>query len=250
MKAMILAAGLGTRLRPLTDKIPKPLLPINGHPLIHYTLALLKRHGITDVVINLHYLGDQIRQALGNGKKLGFTIEYSDEPEILGTGGGILKAKSFFEDESDFLVINADIITDLDLTNLIREHRHAKALATLALKESPLSDDFGNLYADSKTHQIVAMLKDPPAEMVTQKGFFMGAHVISRELLDWTYPKPKACIVRDAYIPLLNQGKKFQAFFSDAYWNDLGTPQRLEQTQLELINQTNLLSYQSDLSTF
>ena len=117
MKAMILAAGLGTRLRPLTNAIPKPLLPIAGTPLIVWNLLLLKRHGFQDVIINLHYLGPMIEQALGNGSKYGMRIYYSHEPVILGTGGGIKQAEPNFSGEP-VLVLNGDTLFELDLDAL------------------------------------------------------------------------------------------------------------------------------------
>src|SRR5262245_7059025 len=109
MKAMILAAGLGTRLRPLTHSTPKALLLVNGRPLIYYSLKLLEKHGIREAVINLHYLGDLIQKELGDGSKFGLRIHYSWEPQILGTGGGIKKASTFLEQES-FLVVNSDVL--------------------------------------------------------------------------------------------------------------------------------------------
>jgi len=114
MKAMVLAAGFGTRLRPLTDHIPKPLLPVGGRPMIEYTLLLLKKYGITEIIINLHHCGDQIIKTLGDGTQLGLSISYSDEQgEPLGTGGGLKKAEAFFEG-APFLVINGDIVIDIN----------------------------------------------------------------------------------------------------------------------------------------
>ena len=107
MKAIILAAGFGTRLRPLTNNTPKPLLPVGDRPLIQYNLMLLKKYGITEVAINLHYHGEKIRETLGDGRKLGMQIVYSEEPEILGTGGGIKKVSRFLSDGT-FLAIRTD----------------------------------------------------------------------------------------------------------------------------------------------
>ena len=114
MKAMILAAGLGTRLRPLTDTTPKPLLPVAGTPLIVWNLLLLKRHGFQDVIINLHHLGSMIEQALGDGSRYGLRIVYSYEPVILGTGGGLKQAEPHFSGEP-VLVLNGDTLVEIDL---------------------------------------------------------------------------------------------------------------------------------------
>src|SRR5579883_2046619 len=111
MRAIILAAGLGTRLRPLTNNLPKPLLPIAGAPLIVWNLLLLRRHGVTEVIVNLHHLGHLIEQELGDGSRFGMTLAYSHEPVILGTGGGIKQAEPFFKGEP-FLVLNGDTLLE------------------------------------------------------------------------------------------------------------------------------------------
>src|SRR3954466_14571451 len=126
MKAILLAAGLGTRLRPLTDNMPKPLLPVGDRPLIEYNLMLLKKYGITEVAINLHYHGEKIRECLKDGRDLGMKILYSEEPEILGTGGGIKKISHFLSDW-DLLGINGGILVDIDLDKVVEFHRMKKA---------------------------------------------------------------------------------------------------------------------------
>ncbi|MBI2092402.1 MAG: nucleotidyltransferase family protein [Deltaproteobacteria bacterium] len=117
-RAMILAAGLGTRLRPLTHKTPKPLLPVNGRPMIDFSLARVKKAGITNVIINLHYLGGQIKKYVGSGRRYGLKIRYLHEPKILGTGGGIKNAERFLNG-GPFVVINSDTLIDIDLKKVI-----------------------------------------------------------------------------------------------------------------------------------
>src|SRR3982751_5669006 len=131
---MILAAGLGTRLRPLTDTIPKPLLPVGGTPLIVWNLLLLRRHGIRDVVVNLHYLGHLIQKELRDGSMWGMRISYSQEPTILGTGGGLKQAERYFEGRP-FLVLNGDTLCELDLGALRRFHEQHRPLATMVVRE-------------------------------------------------------------------------------------------------------------------
>ena len=142
MKAMILAAGFGTRLRPLTDVTPKPLLPVAGTPMIVWNLLLLKRHGIQDVVINLHHLGAMIEQALGGGARFGMRITYSHEPVILGTGGGIKQAENSFGGEP-VLVLNGDTLFELNLTSLLAFHQERDAAATLVLRHDPEAARWG-----------------------------------------------------------------------------------------------------------
>jgi NDP-sugar pyrophosphorylase family protein len=133
--ALVLAAGLGERLRPLTYTKPKPLLPLGGRPLIWYPLMMLKRAGVRRVAINLHHLGPSIEQALGNGSALGLAITYAPEPILLGTGGPLVALRAFFGDAT-FWVANSDTILDFDLGAMVDFHRHHRALATLALVPS------------------------------------------------------------------------------------------------------------------
>ena len=130
MKAMVLAAGQGTRLHPSPSRPPRPWCRWPGGPMIDYSLLLLKRYGIRDIMINLHHLGDQIESYLGDGKRLGLQITYSEEPELLDTGGGLLKAKPFLQDGT-FIVINTDVLIDLSLHELIAFHEAKGAAATL-----------------------------------------------------------------------------------------------------------------------
>lgn len=132
-KAMLFAAGRGERLRPLTDKTPKPLLPIGEKPIIDYSLAYLKKYGIEEVVINLWHLGEQIERHVGDGKKYGLRVIYSKEKELLGTGGGLKNAQKHFENEEAFITLNSDTLIDCDLEELSTFHQKQKAQATLVV---------------------------------------------------------------------------------------------------------------------
>lgn len=132
-KAMLFAAGRGERLRPLTDKTPKPLLPIGEKPLIDYSLAYLKKYGIEEVVINLWHLGGKIKQHVGDGKKYGLQIHYSEEKELLGTGGGLKKAEGYFKNEAAFVTLNSDTLINCDLQGLGDFHRNQKNPSTLVV---------------------------------------------------------------------------------------------------------------------
>ena len=142
MKAMILAAGKGTRLLPLTEKLPKPMIPISSEPLIVHQLRWLKRGGITDVVINLHHLGDQIRDYLGSGKQFGVKISYSEEEELLDTGGGIVKALPMLG-EDEFVVLNGDIWTGFRFQRDIVEPSATIHLVLVPCPKSRSQGDFG-----------------------------------------------------------------------------------------------------------
>ena len=243
MKAMILAAGLGTRLRPLTHHTPKPLIPVNDIPLIFYNLALLKKQGITHVVINLHHLGAQIRKVLGDGRRFGFHFDYSNEKKILGTGGGIKKAEKFLKN-APFLVLNGDIIADVNLKKLIATHRKEKNIATLVLRPAK-KEKFGKIRIRGK--KIVSMLGLPRGKTGTP-AFFAGIHVIENRFLKTQKKGGKSCIIRQGYIPLLQKGEKIGAWMQQqGFWNDLGTPARVRETDKLLRKRKIRLSYQKEL---
>lgn len=242
---MLLAAGLGTRLRPLTNHRPKPLIPVNGIPLIFYNLALLKKFGITHVVINLHYLGEQIRDLLGNGRKYGFRFEYSHEKKILGTGGGIKKAEKFLKN-GPFLVLNGDIIIDVNLKKLIKAHRQQKPLATLVVR--PLQNKkYGKVYIKGK--KIVSILESPPHGLKTTPTFFAGIHVLESRFLKTQKRGEKTCVIRQGYVPLLKKGEKIGSFLqTQGYWNDLGTLSRIRETNRLFRKKKIRLSYRKELA--
>lgn len=220
MKGIILAAGFGTRLRPLTDNTPKPLVQVGGRPLIHYSLLLLRKYGITDVVINVHYHAKKIIEALGDGSKLGMRIHYSREPVLLGTGGGIRKIFSDFSHESS-IVINSDIVIEIDLAKLIHFHRQSSGAATLVLREAKTSDKFGVLEVDRDSRIRNILGKVFWKGVTKQSLMFTGLHLINKEVLDFI-PKEMSSSIIDAYIKMLGQNKKLNAYITLDYWNDLG----------------------------
>jgi len=229
MKAMILAAGLGTRLRPLTNTIPKPLLPISGTPLIVWNLLLLKRHGFQDVVINLHHLGPMIEQTLGNGSRYGVRIIYSREPVILGTGGGLKQAEPHFSGES-VLVLNGDTLVELDLGALCAFHQQRSAAATLVVREDPEAARWGLLEMDSD-NRIVRITGNGKAESgPIQPRMFAGIHILHPRLLR-DVPKGKESSIIDPYVAAIQRGERVLGFDCEGYWSDIGTPERYAQAE-------------------
>jgi mannose-1-phosphate guanylyltransferase len=148
MKALVLSAGYGERLRPLTDQVPKPLLDVGGRPLIHYPLLMLRAAGIRDVAINVHHLGASIENALGDGRALGIAISYSPEPTLRGTGGPLLALRDYLAD-APFIVLNCDTIIDLDLARIMAFHREHGALATLVLRTSGEAESYSRIEIDT-----------------------------------------------------------------------------------------------------
>lgn len=229
---MILAAGLGTRLRPLTNTTPKPLLPMGEVPLIVWNLLLLKRHGFHEVVINLHYLGAMIEQALGDGSTFGLRIRYSHEPVILGTGGGIKQAEPYFAGEP-VLVLNGDTLFELDLEALLAFHRAKKAAATLVVRED----------ADAATWGLVEVAEDHRIVRITGKGLtesgptvprmFAGIHIVEPRLLQ-DVPQGVMSSIIDPYVAAISRGETVLGYDLKGYWSDIGTVDRYEQAEQDV----------------
>jgi len=181
MKAMVLAAGEGTRLRPLTNTVPKVLLPVGGLPLIRHILSWLKSHGIRDVVINLHYLGDRIREELRDGSGLGVDITYSSEETILGTAGGVRRMAAFFD--GPFIVHYGDVLTDFSLTDMVRFHREKQALATLSVLRvsRPRVAGVVEMDADGRVTSFVEKPAERPVSASLESG---GTYVLDPAVLE------------------------------------------------------------------
>ncbi|HEY5594126.1 MAG TPA: NDP-sugar synthase [Nitrospiria bacterium] len=241
MKAMILAAGLGTRLRPLTDNIPKPLLPLEERPLIEYTLLLLRKYGLTDVIINLHYQGEKIMQTLGDGSRWGMKIRYSEEPRILGTGGGIKKVEASLS-EGPFLVINSDILIEINLDRVIEFHRHKKAAATLVLREDPEVDSWGAVGIDSHNRIRQFLGKPDWTGEPLSKRMFAGIHVMDPRVLTYIPGQGFSNII-EVYIEMIQKGERLVGQTVKDYWMDIGTPERYRQAQEDLKRRRATLSF-------
>ena len=218
MKAFILAAGFGTRLKPFTNHFPKPLVPVHGIPLILHTLAFLKSYDIREVVINVHHHMAALPRFLGDGKSFGMAIRYSREKTILGTGGAIKKALRLLGD--DFLVLNGDVLAEFDLAKLLQQHLGSQNLATLALYPHPQAAQYGLIHFQNK--KVLAILGKPVPPAESRHAMFSGFHMVSKvriqkrlRLLPANMP---FCVIRDVYIPELLAGQKIGAFNLKGKW--------------------------------
>jgi len=231
MRAMILAAGKGTRLRPVTETVPKPLVDVCGRPMIAFALDLLRQAGIREVVINLHHLGHLIRSALGDGSRYGVHISYSEEDPILDTGGGIEAARQFLGDDT-FVVVNADVVLDLRLQEVIEFHRRQKATATLVLRTDPRAERKDDVGIDSG-HRIRRFLGRSYAACTNERYFFGSVHVAEPRLFDYMQPGVYS-ITRDVYPRLLAAGEPLAGYVHQGYWRVLDTPGDLAAGRREL----------------
>ncbi len=228
MKAMILAAGLGTRMRPLTDHTPKPLLQAGGQALIAYHLQQLQRAGIREVLINTHWLADQIERALGDGSQFGLSITYSYEPELLETAGGIAKALPFLsQGEAPFLLLNGDVYCELDLQRWLAQTRLApEHLARLALVPNPVHHPGGDFCLDVASERL-----ELPAEGSSQTFTYAGIALFRPAFFAGVQPVPTRLA------PLLFEHIKARRVCGEVitdYWLDVGTPERLAELDARL----------------
>jgi NDP-sugar pyrophosphorylase family protein len=226
MKAMILAAGLGERMRPLTESRAKPSLTLLNRPMIVHTLHYLKRFGVTEVVINLHHQPESIRGVVGGGSRLGLKVHYSDEPVILGTAGGLKKAEAILRDGGSFALINSDFITDCDLGLALKKHRETAALATMVLTPIRAGVDYGVVETDDKD-RVVRIAGKPPGDPDPHLGryHFTGIHLLEPAIFDAIPAGRNVEINSEVYPGLITAGKPIRAFVHSGLWRELGTPQ-------------------------
>jgi mannose-1-phosphate guanylyltransferase len=233
LRALVLAAGLGTRLRPLTDDLPKPLLPVLGQPLLGLTLRRLAAAGCEAAAINLHHGAGQIRRAFGS-EHAGLPLTWSEEPRLLGTLGALGPLAGFFDGADLALVVNGDSLCRWPLAELLARHLATGALATLLLAARADPADFGGGVAVDRTGKLLWLRSaGAPEDRGTRRRVFAGAHVLSRRLLqriaaDAAGPAPApADFVRDLYEPLLaEQPGCLDSLITGRRWHDLGTPRR------------------------
>lgn len=229
-KAMILAAGLGERLRPLTLTTPKPLIPVGKRLLIEYNIYLLKKYGVKEITINLHHLSDKIQGALGDGKAYGVKLFYNYEPTLLGTGGGIKDVENFFA-KNPFVVMNGDILLDIDLGAVWKQHQQSKALATLVVSPTERKDVKRLVYLDEK-NEVLDIAEKSSVE--GSRGYvFTGVQIAEARILDELPADAQSCVVQNAYLPLLEKNEKLGGFICFDYFRDLGTPERYEEVKKE-----------------
>ena len=249
MRAMILAAGLGTRLRPLTNDRPKALVEVGGRTLLEIALRRLASFGIREVIVNVHHFADMVVEYLGNNDNFGLRVEISREEVLLDTGGGLKKAAWFFlqasgsgqagEDCEHFILHNVDVISTIDLGKMVQFHRQTKALATLAVQQRETSryllfDDQRRLCGrrkGSESPEIVGGVEP------MHQWAFSGVHAISVRLLPMLTEDGVFSLI-SSYLRLAGQGENLLAFGADSYyWRDLGKPENVKQASADVAHQ-------------
>lgn len=236
MRAMVLAAGLGTRLRPLSDRIAKPAVPFFGRPILLHALDLLAKAGVTEAVVNTHHRPADI-EALADEAPL--PLRFSHEPEILGTGGGLANARNLFDDQDELIVVNGDVVFDLPVAEALAAHRASGAAVTLLLVPNPDPARYGRVvaidpfsgYGSARGLRRVDEILGPKPD---GEGFlFSGASIHSRRALD-LLPAGPSEIVPTLWRPLAAEGR-LAGFVSDGLWYELGTLHDLLEGHLDLM---------------
>ena len=226
MNAMILAAGFGTRLWPLTEDRTKPAVPFLGKPLVAYSLEYVHRFGVNDVVVNLHHQGESVREALGDGSAFGCRVRYSIEDEILGTGGALDRAREHL-DSDDFIVVNGKIVTDIDLSPAIAEHRDRNAIATLVLLPNMRRERF--TIVDRDTAGLVtrfAGFPDTDSPLAEAPLMFTGIQILSPRIFDYIPRGRFSHTTSDAFPAAIAAGEPVVGHIGSGTWKEMSTLER------------------------
>jgi mannose-1-phosphate guanylyltransferase len=233
VQALILAGGEGTRLRPLTSTVPKPVVPLVDRPFIAFMLAWLHEHGVDDVVMSCGHLASGVRNVLGDGSAYGMRLRYVEEPRPLGTGGAVKYAESLLDER--FLMLNGDVLTDLDLTAQLEQHERTGAAATISLVAVEDPSAYG-LVRTASDGAVEAFVEKPAPDQIDTNRVNAGAYVLERRVLDRLTAGEPASIERDLFPELVGHG--LYGHLTEGYWLDIGTPERYLTGTFDLLEGT------------
>lgn len=243
---MILAAGFGQRLFPLTIDRTKPAIPFLGKPLIGYVAEYVSKFGFKEFVVNLHHQPESVMRSLGDGSRFGVHIDYTlEEPEILGTAGALDNAREYLQDDT-FLIINGKIITDIDISKAVETHKKSGALATMVLKENPKFEKFTEVFVEN--NQVKGFGQGYPNKIENQKSkienplMFTGIHILEPRVFDYIPRGEYSDIVPVFYNPAIEKGEKIAAHITGGNWFELSTIPRYLDISLAMMNGNNVFS--------
>jgi len=233
MKAIIIAGGFGTRLRPLTYNTPKLIVPVVNRPFVLHQIEHLIRHGVDEVILNLHYLSEEIKKLLGNGKKFGIKIYYSIEETPLGTAGAVKNAQEFFGTEP-MLVFNGDVLCDVNISHVVNFHNEKNADVTLTLTEVDDPTSFGLVITD-ENGRVKRFVEKPSWEQVSCRTINAGLYVIDPKIFDGVPEGKPYSFERQLYPSLLERGAAIFGYLSRGYWIDIGNPQKYKEAHQAIL---------------
>ncbi|MFF5261250.1 sugar phosphate nucleotidyltransferase [Actinomadura viridis] len=234
MKAVVMAGGEGTRLRPMTANQPKPMLPLLNRPIMEHVLRLLKRHGFRETVVTVQFLAALIRNYFGDGEELGMSLSYATEEMPLGTAGSVKNAQDALRDEP-FLVISGDALTDIDLTDMVRFHRENGALVTIGLKRVPNPLEFGIIIVDDDG-RVRRFLEKPTWGQVFSDTVNTGIYVMEPEVLDHVAAGEQVDWSAEVFPRLLAEGAPLYGYVAGGYWEDVGTHASYMKAQADMLS--------------
>ncbi|WP_411680360.1 sugar phosphate nucleotidyltransferase [Clostridium thailandense] len=232
MKAIIMAGGEGTRLRPLTCNIPKPMMPIMDKPVMEYTVDLLKKNGITDIGVTLQYLPDEIINYFGDGREFGVNIRYFIEKNPLGTAGSVKNAEGFLNDS--FIVISGDALTDIDLSKAIAYHKKKGSISTLVLKEVPVPLEFGVVVTDNDG-KVTGFLEKPSWSEVFSDKVNTGIYILEPEIFSYYKENQKFDFSNDLFPILLSEKRPMYGYVAEGYWCDIGNIEQFIRCHFDIL---------------
>lgn len=236
-KAMIMAAGVGTRLNPLTLKVPKPMIPVINRPILDFILAHLQKFGINNVVANTHYLAEAIQDVYGEKNHLGINFQYVYESELTGTAGGVKKTEFFFDSDETFIVISGDALTDVNIEKLYEEHKKSGAMATMALKEIPMAEveHFGVVMLD-KDSRVAGFQEKPCPEEAKSNLVNTGIYIFEPAIFKYIPANQFYDFAKNVFPAMMKNNEALYAHVISDYWNDIGTIKQYKSSSLELLN--------------
>ena len=236
-KGIIISGGWGTRLRPLTCTIPKPLIPIVNKPVIEHQILLLKRAGVTEITLAVGVMADIIKNYFGDGRKYGLKIQYTDERSPMGTAGAIKLAEDFLKDDN-FFMINGDVIINFEFNQMLKFQKQTKKIGLIASKVVENPSRYGVLIVDEKSNQILKFLeKDeytPDGGIVIPMPINAGIYLLQPEILNYIEPSKKVSIERDIFPILAHEGNLYSHPIS-GIWRDIGAPEELLEGNFQLL---------------
>ncbi len=233
MKAVVMAGGEGTRLRPMTSSMPKPLLPVVNRPIMEHVLRLLKRHGLSETVVTVQFLASLVRNYFGDGEELGMELTYANEEKPLGTAGSVKNAEEALKDDA-FLVISGDALTDFDLTDLIAFHKEKGALVTVCLTRVPNPLEFGITIVDDDG-KVERFLEKPTWGQVFSDTVNTGIYVMEPEVFDYVEADTSVDWSGDVFPQLMKEGKPIYGYVAEGYWEDVGTHESYVKAQADVL---------------
>jgi len=234
---MVMAAGLGTRLRPLTYEVPKPMVPVANRPVMEHILRMLPGHGLEQVISNLHWFPETIRNRFGDGSELGIELTYSDEEELLDTAGGVWNVRDFLTEDGSFIVMAGDALTDVDLTALIDAHAAHDGVATMTVKKVANVSEFGVVLTDSEGRVSGFQEKPDPAEALSDLANCM-IYAFRPEIFDYFPEDPHVDWAKQIFPLLLEQDVPFHVHETERYWNDVGSLPEYLQGNIDAVTGT------------